>query len=166
VDTITELAEVNWIAFIITFYIIISVVKFIIEHVSYFKKKFRIKTGLDEDKESMEKRVAKLEEHDKWQYDEISKISQGVDDIKARLDKQDEKDKERIITECGAQLYNLHDKFMRQKYVTRAGLETFDKLAKAYLDAGGNHSIKNKIIPEVYTLEVHGGAYGIDDDKK
>jgi hypothetical protein len=141
-------------------------IKEIIEICAYFKKKFRIKTGIEEDKDNLETRISKLEEHDKWQYNEISKISTGIDDIKNRLDEREKKEKERIITECGAQLYNLHDKFMRQGYVTRAGLETFQKLEEAYVGAGGNHTIKNKIIPEVYGLEVRGGAYGIDDVKK
>jgi hypothetical protein len=163
-DAITELLNVNWATFIISFCFIAFGIKECIEIFSYFKKTFRIKTGVDTDKETLEEKIKVLEEHDKWQYNEISKISQGVEEIKNRLDERESKEKERVITECGAQLYNLHDKFMKQGYVTRAGLETFDKLAKAYTDAGGNHSIKNKIIPEVYALEVHGGAYGIDDE--
>jgi hypothetical protein len=162
-DQIQELTEINWIAFVITLFVIMFAIKEIIEICSYFKKKFRIKTGIQEDKDTIENRISKLEEHDKWSYDEIGKISKGIDDIKDRLDKRDEEDRQRVITRYGADLYNLHDKFMSQGYVTRPGLETFQGLADTYLSYGGNHLIKEKIIPEVYALEVRGGAYGMDE---
>ena len=43
---------------------------------------------------------------------------------------------------------------MVQKYITRAGLETFQLLADTYIACGGNHSIKGKIIPEVMALPI------------
>ena len=118
------------------------------------KKILRIKFGFEEDKETLDKRIATLEKHDNWQYKEITKISQGIDDIKKRLDLTEEENNQRIIVQYGAELYNLHSKFMEQKYVTRAGLETFDLLAQTYLKCGGNHSIKGKIIPEVMSLPI------------
>lgn len=119
------------------------------------KKILRIKFGFEEDKETLDKRIAILEKHDNWQYKEITKISQGIDDIKFHMDTNEKETNQRIIVQYGAELYNLHSKFMEQKYVTRAGLETFDLLAQTYLKCGGNHSIKGKIIPEVMALPIH-----------
>lgn len=119
------------------------------------KKTLRIKFGFEEDKETLDKRIATLEKHDNWQYKEITKISQGIDDIKFHMDANEKENNQRIIVQYGAELYNLHSKFMEQKYVTRAGLETFDLLAQTYLKCGGNHSIKGKIIPEVMALPIH-----------
>ena len=118
------------------------------------KKILRIKFGFEEDRKTIEDRITILEKHDNWQYKEITKISQGIDDIKKRLDLTEEENNQRIIVQYGAELYNLHSKFMEQKYVTRAGLETFDLLAQTYLKCGGNHSIKGKIIPEVMSLPI------------
>ena len=81
-EAITELTKINWILFFITLFAIAFAAKEIIEIVSYWKKKFRIRTGFDEDKETLEERIATLEKHDKWQYNEISKISTVVDPIK------------------------------------------------------------------------------------
>ena len=64
---------------------VLFIVKQIIEIFAYYKKKFRIKTGSSEDREILIKRVEVLEKHDDWQYREISKISQGVEEIKAEL---------------------------------------------------------------------------------
>lgn len=118
------------------------------------KKTLRIKFGFEEDKETIEDRITTLEKHDNWQYKEISKISQGIDDIKKRMDLNEEETRQRIVVQFGAEIYNLHNKFMSQGYVTRAGLETFNLLADIYLKANGNHSIKGKIIPEVMELEI------------
>ena len=151
---IETLTQIDYLLVILGLFVILFAAKEIIEIFSYFIKKFRIKTGSDEDKETIKNRIKTLENHDNWQYKEIVKISKGVDDIKDRLDTNEKETNQRIIIQYGAELYNLHSKFMAQKYVTRAGLETFQLLADTYIACGGNHSIKGKIIPEVMALEI------------
>ena len=91
-NAITELTKINWAVFLLTLCTIAFAVKEIVEIISYFKRKFRIKTGYEEDKETLEDRIATLEKHDKWQYSEVSKISKGIDEIKDRFDERDIKD--------------------------------------------------------------------------
>ncbi len=151
---IENVTHINLILVFLGFFAILFAAKEIIEIFSYFKKKFRIKTGNEEDKETVENRIKTLEKHDNWQYQEILKISKGIDDIKKSLDVNEKETNQRIIVQYGAELYNLHSKFMAQKYITRAGLETFQLLADTYIACGGNHSIKGKIIPEVMALPI------------
>ncbi len=153
-EAIEQLTKINYISFIIIFFAILFGIKEVIEIFNYFKKKFRLKTGIDEDKETLENRIKTLEAHDKWQYKEISKISKGIDDIKDRLDLSEKTNNHRIIVQYGAELYNLHDKFISQGYVTKAGIETFQLMSDTYLDCGGNHLIRGKIIPEVLALPI------------
>nr|DAM64686.1 MAG TPA: hypothetical protein [Caudoviricetes sp.] len=153
-EAIEQLTKINYISFIIIFFAILFGIKEVIEIFNYFKKKFRLKTGIDEDKETLENRIKTLEAHDKWQYKEISKISKGIDDIKDRLDLSEKENNHRIIVQYGAELYNLHDKFISQGYVTKAGIETFQLMSDTYLDCGGNHLIRGKIIPEVLALPI------------
>ena len=117
--------QINYILVILGFFAILFAIKEIIEIFSYFKKKFRIKTGADEDKETLEERIATLEKHDKWQYNEISKISKGIDDIKEQLKERDIKDKAKTVATLRNQLYDLHNKFMERGYVDKSGLKTF-----------------------------------------
>lgn len=151
---IENVTHINLILVFLGFFAILFAAKEIIEIFSYFKKKFRIKTGNEEDKETVENRIKTLEKHDNWQYQEILKISKGIDDIKKSLDINEKETNQRIIVQYGAELYNLHSKFISQKYITRAGLETFQLLADTYIACGGNHSIKGKIIPEVMALPI------------
>ena len=151
---IQNLAQIDYLLVILGFFAILFAAKEILEIFGYFKKKFRIKTGNEEDKETVENRIKTLEKHDNWQYQEIEKISRGIDDIKKSLDINEKETNQRIIVQYGAELYNLHSKFMAQKYITRAGLETFQLLADTYIACGGNHSIKGKIIPEVMALPI------------
>lgn len=152
--SIENVTHINLILVFLGLFTVLFAVKEIIEIFCYFIKKFRIKTGIDEDKQTVENRLKTLEKHDAWQYQEIQKISKGIDDIKNRLDANEKETNQRIIVQYGAELYNLHSKFMAQKYVTRAGLETFQLLADTYIACGGNHSIKGKVIPEVMSLPI------------
>ena len=111
-DVIENLTQVDYLLFVLWFFAILFGVKETIEILSYFKKKFRIKTGTEEDKETLEDRIATLEKHDKWQYNEISKISQGIEDIKKRLTTNERETNQRIIVQYGTDIYNLHSKFM------------------------------------------------------
>ena len=151
---IQNLAQINYVLVILGLFAILFAAKEVIEIFCYFKKKLRLKTGIDEDKETIENRIKTLLTLDYWQYQEILKISKGIDDIKKSLDINEKETNQRIIVQYGAELYNLHSKFMAQKYITRAGLETFQLLADTYVACGGNHSIKGKIIPEVMALPI------------
>ena len=155
-EAIQTLTQVNWIAFCITLFAIAFAIKEIIEIVGYFKKKLRIKTGFDEDKETLEGRISTLEKHDKWQYNEISKISQGIDDIKEQLKERDIKDKAKTVATLRNQLYDLHNKFMERGYVDKSGLKTFLELGKIYEDAGGDDIYHDKLKPEIINLPISG----------
>lgn len=84
-NAIENLSEINYLLLILAFFAVLFATKEIIEIFSYFKKKFRIKTGSEEDKESIEKRIQTLEEHDKWQYNELTKISNCVEEINKNI---------------------------------------------------------------------------------
>lgn len=155
-EAITELTKINWILFFITLFAIAFAIKEIIEIVSYFKRKLRIKTGFDEDKETLEERISTLEKHDKKQYNEISKISQGIDDIKEQLKERDIKDKAKTVATLRNQLYDLHNKFMERGYVDKSGLKTFLELGKIYEDAGGDDIYHDKLKPEIMNLPISG----------
>ena len=83
--SIEKLTQIDYLLVILGFFTILFAAKEIIEIFSYFKKKLRLKTGIDEDKETIENRIKTLEKHDNWQYGEIQKISKGIDDIKINL---------------------------------------------------------------------------------
>lgn len=83
--SIEKLTQIDYLLVILGFFAILFAAKEIIEIFSYFKKKLRLKTGIDEDKETIENRIKTLEKHDNWQYQEILKISNGIDDIKDNL---------------------------------------------------------------------------------
>ena len=79
--SIEKLAQIDYLLVILWFFAILFAAKEIIEIFSYFKKKFRIKTGSEEDKSTIEDRIATLEKHDNWQYKEITKMSKGIENI-------------------------------------------------------------------------------------
>ena len=153
-NAIIGLAKINWVVFLLTLCTIAFAIKEIIEIISYFKRKFRIKTGFDEDKETLKERIATLEKHDKWQYSEISKISKGIDEIKNRLDERDIKDKAKTVATLRNQLYDLHSKFMERGNIDKSGLKTFLELGKIYEEAGGDDIYHDKLKPEVMDLPI------------
>ena len=98
-----NLAQINYLLVILGFFAILFSAKEIIEIISYFKKKFRIKTGSEEDKEDIEKRVETLEKHDNWQYNELIKISKCVEGISDRiLDKEIDDIRWELLDFCSA----------------------------------------------------------------
>lgn len=153
-EAIIEFLKTNWVAFFITLFAIGFAVKEIIEIAIYFKKKFRVKLGYEEDKETIEKRIVTLEKHDKWQYNEIAKILQGIDDIKNQLKERDISDKAKTVATLRNQLYDLHSKFVERGYVDKSGLKTFLELGKIYEDAGGDDIYHDKLKPEIMNLPI------------
>ena len=154
-EAIEKLTQLNYILIFLGFFTILFGIKEIIEICLYFKKRFRIKFGREEDKEIIEDRILVLEKHDNWQYKEISKMSKGIDDIKCQLNEKERADKERTVATLRNQLYGLHTKFSEKGYVDNSGLKTFTELGKIYEAAGGDDIYHEKLKPEVLALPIH-----------
>ena len=151
------------ILFFITLFSIAFSAKEIIEIVSYWKKKFRIRTGFDEDKETLEERIATLEKHDKWQYNEISKISTVVDRIKDEVTlmrKQRDEDKLAEYKDKVGQSYRCYKerKYSEEEpvpYWNHMEKEALEGLIKQYESHGGENSFVHSIVePEMQTWKV------------
>ena len=153
-DNIENLTRIDYSTVFLWIFILLFAIKEFIELFSYFKKRFRIKTGVDTEKETIEGRISKLETHDKWQYNEISKISKGIDEIKSSLAQKEIKDKAKTVATLRSQLYDLHSKFVKQGYIDKSGLKTFTELGSIYESAGGNDIYHDKLKPEVLSLPI------------
>ena len=158
---ISQVAEINWTFFLITFFAIAFAAKEIIEICSYFKKKFRIKTGKDEDKITLEKRIETLEKHDNWQYNEISKISRGIDDIKNTLLEDNIEKKRKSILDFCSSLSNDQ----------KQNSEAFNDIFRTYTDyeqilkdngmENGQAEESMKFIREKYQEKLRNGEFNI-----
>lgn len=154
-NEIENLTHIDYLTVFLGLFIILFSIKEIVELAGYFKKKFGIKTGIDTGKETIEGRISKLESHDKWQYNEISKISKGIDEIKSSLAQKEIKDKAKTVATLRTQLYDLHSKFVERGYIDKSGLKTFTELGAIYEAAGGDDIYHDKLKPEVLALPIH-----------
>lgn len=84
-DAIENLIKIEYTTLIIGFFAVLIGVKEAIELISYFSKKFRIKMGFQSDKDLLNNRISTLEKHDNWQYNQITKISKGIEGIQEQL---------------------------------------------------------------------------------
>ena len=153
-DEIKALMNLDFPTVILGVFIIILGLDKIIFLFGKIKKTLKIKFGFEEDKETLDKRIATLEKHDNWQYKEITKISQGIDDIKSSLAQKEIKDKAKTVATLRSQLYDLHSKFVKQGYIDKSGLKTFTELGSIYESAGGNDIYHDKLKPEVLSLPI------------
>lgn len=153
-DEIKALMNLDFPTVILGVFIIILGIDKIVFLFQKAKRALRVKFGFESDKETLDKKITTLEKHDNWQYKEITKISQGIDDIKNSLIKKEIKDKAKTVATLRSQLYDLHSKFVEQEYVDKSGLKTFTELGSIYEAAGGNDIYHDKLKPEVLSLPI------------
>lgn len=134
--SIEKLAQIDYLLVILWFFAILFAAKEIIEIFSYFKKKFRIKTGSEEDKSTIEDRIATLERHDNWQYKEITKMSKGIENIETELLDNNLERKRKYILDFCSSLSN------GQKQNKEAFNNVF-KTYKKYEDLLSAHNMEN-----------------------
>ena len=160
-DAIENLTQVDYLLFVLWFFAILFGIKEIIEILSYFKKKFRIKTGYDEDKETLEERISTLEKHDKWQYNEITKISQGIDDIKDALLKDNiEKKRKSILDFCSSLSNNQKQNNEAFNDIFRTYAE-YEQILKDNKLENGQAEESMKFIREKYHEKLRNGEFNI-----
>lgn len=134
--SIEKLAQIDYLLVILWFFAILFAAKEIIEIFSYFKKKFRIKTGSEEDKSTIEDRITTLEKHDNWQYKEITKMSKGIENIETELLDNNLERKRKYILDFCSSLSN------GQKQNKEAFNNVF-KTYKKYEDLLSAHNMEN-----------------------
>lgn len=149
----------NYISVILAVFLLLFAIKEIIDLISYFKKKGRIKTGSDQDKENVENRLITLEKHDKWQYKEISKMSKGIENIESELLDNNLERKRRYILDFCSSLSN------EQKQNKEAFNNVF-KTYKKYEELLSAHNMENgqaeesmKFISEKYQEFLRNGEF-------
>ena len=151
----------NYISVILAVFLLLFAIKEIIDLISYFIKKGSIKTCFVQDKENVEKRLITLEEHDKWQYNEISKISKGIDDIKDTLLEDNIEKKRKSILDFCSSLSNEQ----------KQNSEAFNDIFRTYADyeqilkdngmENGQAEESMKFIREKYQEKLHNGEFNI-----
>lgn len=133
---IENLAKIDYVLVIMGIFAILFGIKEIIEIVSYFKNKMRIKTGFDQDRETFENRISTLERHDNWQYREITKMSKGIENIESELLDNNLERKRKYILDFCSSLSN------GQKQNKEAFNNVF-KTYKKYEDLLSAHNMEN-----------------------
>ena len=84
-DVVINLLKTNFAVLITGLFAVLFFIDKVWDIISTYKKKLRIKTGKEQDQESIDKRIKVLEEHDNWQYTELLKMSKGIESISDRL---------------------------------------------------------------------------------
>jgi uncharacterized coiled-coil protein SlyX len=152
---------INYLEVLLGLCVILIGIKYILELADWFKNKFGIKTKIDTKQEMLNDRFTKIEErlttlesHDNWQYKEIGKISQGIDEIKDIITNNNDEHKKSMVAMLRYQLYTMHDEHMTRGYIDREGLKTFLELGDLYESCGGNDIYHEKLKPEIINLTI------------
>ncbi len=149
-----NLLQINVAETVVGIFAILAAFKYVTELIDGILNRFGITTKKKIKNTATEKRIQTLERHDKWQYEEISKIANGIDEIKLSLQQKEMTDKAKTVATLRTQLYELHSKFTSQNYIDKSGLTAFMELGKIYEEAGGDDIYHDKLYPEIMTLEI------------
>lgn len=156
-DKLENVTQIDYVVLILTFFSILFGLKEIIEILSYFKKKFRISTGRDDDKNTLEERISKLERHDNWQYQEIVKISQGVNKIQKSLLEKDIQDIRRTILDFCSSLSSGQNPNQEAFEFIFKLYEKYENILKINGLENGQITASMEVIEDVYKEKLKNG---------
>lgn len=149
----------NYISVILAVFLLLFATKEIIDLISYFKKKGRIKTGFDQDKENVENRLITLEKHDKWQYKEISKMSKGIENIESELLDNNLERKRRYILDFCSSLSNGQKQNKEAFNNVFKTYKKYEELLSAHNMENGQAEESMKFISEKYQEFLRNGKF-------
>lgn len=156
---ISEMLNLNWMTVLVGIFVLLFAVKEIIEIVGFFKNRYHFSTANEQKINSIEERLSELERRNDKQdetlvdiKDCLHRIEDNQQKSEERQQKVEEQNNETFKGLLGERLYSLHHRFTQQESITNVDYETFSTLSEDYTKRKGNHSIKNKIIPEVNNL--------------
>ena len=158
-STIEQLTHINYLSWILTLFIIMFATKEIIDIFSYFKSKLHLKTVIDEDKENVENRLSILEKHDNWQYQEILKISSGIDNISNSLLQKEIQDlRWELLDFCSALTNGRKYNQEAFKHIFRT-YEDYEKLLSENGMTNGYVEESMNVVREIYHQKLIDGEF-------
>lgn len=159
-NDIQALVNIDVVSLCLSLFFIAFGTKQVIEIIMYFKNKFKIRTVIGENKEleenrlkSIGDRIETLEKHDKWQYEEISKISQGVSDISESLSEMRKEIDETEMAKLKDSIVTYYKKYKTIGEWTKLESEAFWDLFARYEAHGGNGYVHSVIEPVMRELK-------------
>lgn len=156
-DKLENVTQIDYVVLLLTFFAILFALKEIIEILSYFKKKFRISTGHEDDRNTLEERISKLERHDNWQYQEIVKISQGVNKIQKSLLEKDIQDIRKTILDFCSSLSSGQNPNQEAFEFIFKSYEKYENILKSNGLENGQITASMEVIEDVYKEKLKNG---------
>lgn len=151
IKLIEMLEDIGPVAAVALFWIAIMALKELIEMYRWFKARLEEwsdkKNGIERREESEEERLSKLEA----QY---SKLDSKFDKMYELIVQQQKDNDEVVVANSRATLNTLAEQISAKGYMTETEYDTFMDLSDMYLKKGGNHSMKDKVIPYIKSLPV------------
>lgn len=125
---------------------------------SWIKDKLELyrnkKNQTEDEKETVEDRLVKLEKHDNWQYNALLETTKSLQTIANTLSDMQKKQEEATVATARSALYRLSQEILAKGYMSQIEYDCFKELYDVYIENNGNHSMKDKIAPKVFALEI------------
>lgn len=112
------------------------------------------KNQSEDEKETVEERLTKLEKHDKWQYNAWMEMTRSLQTISNTLSDMQKKQEESTVATARSALYRLSQEILAKGHMSQIEYDCFKELYDVYIENHGNHSMKDKIAPKVFALEI------------
>lgn len=141
-----------------TIFLFIAAIKGTYEIVKWTKGElnawYQNKKKADQKDESIEQRVARLEEENAKQFEEYAHINALMQSMNASLELMAQEEKANTVALCRSQLWTMYRKLKDKTTLSTEEYETFTDLADRYLKNGGNSVFRDKIIPHIKSIAV------------
>ena len=155
IELITKYGVAGIITFIcLLFMALKSLIEAIVWAYGWLVKWHNKKNQEDNQDISIDNRIKKLEDHDKWQYKKLIELSDGIKELKDLMINMRKDNDEFVVVTCRSQLYRIHQEATAQGYITKECLKTFSETGKKYEAAGGDDIYHDKLHPEVMALPI------------
>ena len=158
-ETIVKiLTEYELVSVLILFILFCLAIKGVIDFIGWWKGKldaWRKRTNDGEDKfEGLDKRISSVEDRVLNLEKNDEKMVEQVSDIHQKLSDMYEENKMETVASFRSMLYRLSEDIKSRDpvYITDIEYETFKDAADIYVKRGGNHTMRDVIIPEIEAL--------------
>lgn len=158
-DEIKALFNLPYPTIIIGMFIFILGVDKIVYLFLKIKKTLRIKFGFEEDRETIEDRIAVLEKHDNWQYQEITKMSKGIENIETELLDNNLERKRKYILDFCSSLSNGQKQNREAFNNVFKTYKNYEELLSAHNMENGQAEESMKFISEKYQEFLRNGEF-------
>lgn len=122
----------------------------------YLEDNYTTRKSVDDKEEDTDTRLDNVEQDSAKMQQYLAELHEMLENLCIAMKENNEQNRRTTIATSRSTIYRVCAEALERKYMTQIEFEILDELGDIYISLGGNHTAKDRLLPNTLALPVQG----------